>query len=337
MRKLPTIPRPGELIDSAFGRAKKAPSKATGPLGRQRSVSMSKIQSVADYLSERLEVLVEAYSAIEPTPFVREMLSIRLGPKCRTEDQLLYVQLERLTGAVKIIRRLRNEHLARIVKSDPSKSMGFRKAFYGRVMSIIDGLEKDLSVMNAARKMMLTTPDIRKDRPVIVIAGFPNAGKSSLLRRVSSGRPMIAPYPFTTQELHVGHADLGRLEVQFVDTPGLLDREEGARNEIEARAIAALRHLPDLVLFLIDPTGTCGTVDEQMHLLGSLKELFKGIEIIPLFTKCDAVDSIPAHPEVAIRVSSVTGEGIDGLLELIVEKLKEKRPATGTIDVDSLE
>lgn len=126
--------------------------------------------------------------------------------------------------------------------------------------------------------------------------------------------------------------------MQFVDTPGLLDREEVARNEIEARAITALRHLPDLVLFLIDPTGACGTIDEQMHLLASLKELFKDIEIVPVFTKCDTVDIIPEHPEVAIRVSSLTGDGIDGLLSLIVEKLRERRPTDGKIDLlNSLE
>jgi nucleolar GTP-binding protein len=329
MRKLPTVPRPDDLIDTAFARAKKAGSKAKGPLGRRREVSIAKVESVADTLMERLETLAEAYASFKFTPFSEEMLSIRLGLRGRTEGGPLEARTERLLGAVRIIRKLRSQHIARIVRSFPSESMDIRKAFYGRAMSVVKGIDKDLSALYAARGVLLRVPDIRPDMPVVAVAGFPNSGKSSFLRRVSSGKPKVAPYPFTTQEIHVGHARIGRLEVQFLDTPGLLDRDDGARNDIEARAVAALRHLPDLVLFLIDLTETSGPIDGQLHLLGSLRELFVDVDIIPVFTKCDAVERVPEHPGVEFRISSLTGEGVDALLREIERRLRGKDLGTG--------
>ena len=60
----------------------------------------------------------------------------------------------------------------------------------------------------------------------------------------------------------------------MVDTPGLLDRPMTERNQIEMQAIAALEHLGDVLLFLIDRTDDSTTpVSEQEHLLGEVRGL----------------------------------------------------------------
>jgi nucleolar GTP-binding protein len=319
MNKLPVVPSADELIDIAFHRARNAPSRVMAPMGKQRSISISKVECVSDYLTDRLEMVIDGYSRLDVSPFAREMLSIELNQQPADENPL-EPQIRRISGCILIIRKLRNTHISRIARSPPSASLRIREAFYGRITSLIKDIERDLSTLQKARNLFLRLPEI-KDSPVVVIAGFPNAGKSSLLNRISSGRAKVAPYPFTTKYIYVGHAKLGRLDVQFVDTPGLLDRNDDRRNEIESRAIAAIRHLPDLILFLIDPTGVSGSIDEQVHLLTSIKTIFREKEVLPVFTKCDLLETRVNHPEVRIHISSKTGEGIQPLLALIEKKL----------------
>ena len=61
---------------------------------------------------------------------------------------------------------------------------------------------------------------------------------------------------------------------QLVDTPGLLDRPMEERNQIEMQAIAALEHVGDLCLFLMDPSETGGTsMEEQTNLLNEVADV----------------------------------------------------------------
>ena len=81
-----------------------------------------------------------------------------------------------------------------------------QKEIYGRISSVIKQIEKVLQFVSDAQRILKDFPEIL-DVPTVVIAGYPNVGKSSLLRKLSSAKPKVAQYPFTTQEVHVGHID----------------------------------------------------------------------------------------------------------------------------------
>ena len=79
-------------------------------------------------------------------------------------------------------------------------------------------------------------------------------GKSKLVTELSTAAPEIAPYPFTTKGIVIGHIEDGWMKFQIIDTPGLLDRNFEDRNDIEKQAVLALRYLTDVMVFVIDPS-----------------------------------------------------------------------------------
>ena len=103
------------------------------------------------------------------------------------------------------------------------------------------------------------------------IVGLPNVGKSNLVTVLSTAEPEIAPYPFTTKGVIVGHIEDDWRKYQIVDTPGLLDRTFDERNAIEKQAVLALRYLTDVILFVIDPSESCGfSLEVQEKLLSNI-------------------------------------------------------------------
>ena len=104
-----------------------------------------------------------------------------------------------------------------------------------------------------------------------------------------------------------------------MDTPGILDRPLEERNPIEMRALAAIEHLSGVLLFLIDPSETCGTpVDEQEALLVNVRSYFPETQVIVVETKADL-----ARRDIEDRfaVSAQTGEGVEDLRAHLVEVL----------------
>ncbi|RLF67318.1 MAG: GTPase [Thermoplasmata archaeon] len=316
--KIPYIPEPQEIIDKAFSRAVKAsPPRARDPLKNKKNIAIVRIRTAQSVVDSALTKIIENY----PDPrkmhkFYYELIDISFGA------QKIRNALDGIKWARRLVNRIADSLVEKIKMANDAKTIErHRKAFYGRVASIIEDLDVDLYILKKAGAAISSLPTINPEEPTIVIAGYPNVGKSSLLRKISRARPEIAQYPFTTKGINVGHLELGWKVIQVIDTPGLLDRPLEERNEIELKAILALRYLATVIVFLIDPTGHCGyPVEPQERLLEEIKDMFPKIPIIEVETKSD----ILKRDNNRLKISAVTGEGIEELLQRIEVILSEK-------------
>ena len=87
-----------------------------------------------------------------------------------------------LNWAFGIITQLEKDYSARIRKSPSEKAAGLRKEAYGRISSVVKKISKDLDFLDFAKNNLRNMPTIDFDATSIVIAGFPNVGKSTLLK-----------------------------------------------------------------------------------------------------------------------------------------------------------
>ena len=159
----------------------------------------------------------------------------------------------------------------------------------------------------------------------VALVGFPNAGKSTFISRVSAAKPKIADYPFTTLEPHLGVVRLNDAEFIVADIPGLI---EGAA---EGRGLGHtfLRHVERarVMLFLIDLAPVDErTPDEQLRILtdelGSYRpELLERPRLV-VGSKADAA---VFDDWTGLRVSAMTGEGLPEVLGRLAVLVREAR------------
>jgi len=223
-----------------------------------------------------------------------------------------------IDGTTKIVRRLEREHIRRLraVRS-PGGTSAIRRQAYGRISSIVRRASDHLAILREAEGKLADLPSVFIEMPTIVIAGYPNVGKTMLLWRLTGSEPKIASYPFTTTGLNLGYFERGYKRYQIIDTPGLLDRPLEERNTVERKAIAALRHLADVVIFMLDPSGTCGyDFERQLHLLEDVRKTFSNVVVV--INKTDLLDEqrvreVQELCKDAIFISAATGQGVSEL------------------------
>jgi nucleolar GTP-binding protein len=188
----------------------------------------------------------------------------------------------------------------------------FRKRAVARLSSVVRQIDDDLRFLNEMRNVLRKLPHV-DDEFTVVVAGYPNVGKSSFIRLVSSADPEIASYPFTTKGIIVGHRMVGDERMQFIDTPGLLDRPPEDRNPIERQALTAMINLADVVLYIIDASEHCGyPIEEQIRLLHVVETLVE-VPLVVVVNKADLV-----YFDGYLNMSTENGEGVDEVLETLL-------------------
>ncbi len=169
----------------------------------------------------------------------------------------------------------------------------------------------------------------------VALVGFPNAGKSTLISRISAARPKIADYPFTTLEPNLGVVRLDDgFEMVVADVPGLI---EGAS---EGRGLGDrfLRHIERarVLVLLIDLASMEGREPrtQEQALLDELRHYRADLLDRPRVvagSRSDLAESSPiadaAREFSGLRISAVTGEGIDELVGRIRAAVDEARTA----------
>lgn len=317
-KKIPTILRSNELLDKAFKKASKIRKEGSDKVDKARKSAISKISVAGDIISSNLAKYVKAFPSLSKTSqFEMELIDVIIG------IDKLKKSLGALNWCSAKALELERKYLDKVKRARDSEEISLlRKEFYGRLSSLVNQIDQDLKFVAIARDKLKELPEIDPTIPTVVIAGFPNVGKSQLVERISTARPKIAPYPFTTQGIGIGHIDVGRKRYQIVDTPGLLDRKLEERNKIELQAILALKYLADVIIFLIDPSETSGySMRDQLALLDSIKANFADIPIIEIENKSDLMRIESPR----VKISALTGDGVEELLATIIETLDRTR------------
>ncbi len=163
------------------------------------------------------------------------------------------------------------------------------------------------------------------------LLGLPNAGKSSFIRAVSSARPKVADYPFTTLNPSLGVVRVGNASFVIADIPGLI---EGA-SEGAGLGHQFLRHLARtrLLLHLVDLTDE-DPVYAAKTVAAELKKYDEQLHRKPrwlVFNKIDAVEDPQARAEKMVRalrwkrpwfaISALSGEGCDAVTKAVAKEL----------------
>ncbi len=317
--KIPTIHSSQELLDIAFKRTQKVAIHDREIFYKKKKTTIAKIDSFTQTITATLERYVKEFPSLDQLPtFYQEIINVKIN------SDKLKKSLGGVDWARKTIQKIYTSQIKNIRKSGNLEFIQQKqKEIYGRISSIVKQIKKELETLSEAQKIMKQIPGIR-DIPTVVIAGYPNVGKSSLLTSLSKAKPHIAQYPFTTKELHVGHITheehYQKTTFQIIDTPGLLDRPMEKRNEIEHEAILALRHLADIIIFIFDPSETCGfKIEDQKNLFNDMKDMFSDSIFIVVENKKDIFKTKNKNH----KVSTKNNEGIEELRKKIIKEYKK--------------
>ena len=173
------------------------------------------------------------------------------------------------------------------------------------------------------------------------LLGFPNAGKSSLLRRISNAKPKVAEYPFTTIAPVLGTVEApdGR-QLTVADVPGLL---EGASRGV-GLGDEFLAHLERARLFLHVIEAQEDVAARFAAIDGELAEYGAGLSERPQIVVLNKVDLVEESPEFelgdprvvgVVRTSAFTGKGVDELRRMLFDLVPEAAP-TASRDEEAL-
>lgn len=167
------------------------------------------------------------------------------------------------------------------------------------------------------------TGDMAKHGVTAVLAGKPNAGKSSLMNALlGRDRAIVTDIPGTTRDILEGSVECDGVKINIVDTAGLRESADRVESEGVRRALDAAQHA-DVVLYVLDTTAPDGEDWEAPD--------FGGTRVFTVRNKCDLTSFACPRMYGCFAVSAKDGTGVDGLLHAVAALYREGETADGEV------
>jgi len=270
-------------IEKAIRRGRKAKTKVRVK-NRERKIkitALEEIRGAKDSLYEDLDRIEKNFPNInELGEFYKELIEIKIGTKKLKEN------IGRINWTKRKIVQLHKDYKNRTVRSGNKTLIDKNQSqFYGRISSLMRKISRELKFLEDGRRKVKEIPNIKTKIKTACITGFPNVGKSTLLKKLTEADVEIKPYAFTTKDVMLGYIDN---KVQIIDTPGTLNRHN-KMNDIEKIANIAMKHLGKVIIYVFDITEECGyTIKQQTELLKKIENELKK-EVIIYLSKRDLI------------------------------------------------
>ena len=159
----------------------------------------------------------------------------------------------------------------------------------------------------------------------ISIVGLPNAGKSTLIQKLTNSKAKIGDYEFTTTSPNIGVLNNSESLITICDLPGLL---EGASDGV-GMGRRVLKHLRNtkFIIYLIDPINEKFNISSQISMLDEeLLKFDKNYQSIKKLIVINKSDRLSSPSEEYIHISCINENGIDKLVGKIQEVFKDELP-----------
>ena len=354
-KNIPIIPKVSDLIDTILSRTQSKTPTVTHPgykITRIRKFYMRKVRFTEDTITEKLEAITKNFPKLDDIhPFYADMINILY------DKDHYKLALGTVNTAKNICQKIATDYVKLLKYGDSLyRCKQLKVAALGRMMTTLKKLGASFNYLEEVRKHLSRFPSIDPTERTLILAGFPNVGKSSFMNKITYADSEVQAYHFTTQSLFVGHTYYKNIKWQVIDTPGILDRALEQRNIIEMQTITALAHLDACILYFIDVSENCGySIAQQVSLFDSIRPLFKNKPLVIIANKTDLrkytelpekerklIEEVAKeHQTYLIQMSNTTGNGVFDVkskaCDILLKYREVKNNGTKTKDITGLD
>ena len=354
-KNIPIIPKVSDLIDTILSKTQSKTPTVTHPgykITRIRKFYMRKVRFTEDTITEKLESITKNFPKLDDIhPFYADMINILY------DKDHYKLALGTVNTAKNICQKISSDYVKLLKYGDSLyRCKQLKVAALGRMMTTLKKLGASFNYLEEVRKHLSRFPSIDPTERTLILAGFPNVGKSSFMNKITYADSEVQAYHFTTQSLFVGHTYYKNIRWQVIDTPGILDRALEQRNIIEMQTITALAHLDACILYFVDVSENCGySIAQQVSLFDSIRPLFKNKPLVIIANKTDLrkytdlpekdrklIEEVAKeHQTYLIQMSNTTGNGVFDVkskaCDILLKYREVKNNGTKTKDITSLD
>ena len=354
-KSIPIIPKVSDLIDSILSKTQSKTPTVTHPgykITRIRKFYMRKVRFTEDSITEKLESITKNFPKLDDIhPFYADMINILY------DKDHYKLALGTVNTAKNICQKIASDYVKLLKYGDSLyRCKQLKVAALGRMMTTLKKLGASFNYLEEVRKHLSRFPSIDPTERTLILAGFPNVGKSSFMNKITYADSEVQAYHFTTQSLFVGHTYYKNIRWQVIDTPGILDRALEQSNIIEMQTITALAHLDACILYFVDVSENCGySIAQQVSLFDSIRPLFKNKPLVIIANKTDLrkytdlpekdrklIEEVAKeHQTYLIQMSNTTGNGVFDVkskaCDILLKYREVKNSGAKTKDITGLD